>query len=188
VLTAGDVGFHFLVEALTQGGKSQLLYEMNARNDVPGYGFQLKKGATALTESWPALENVSNNHLMLGHLMEWFYAGLCGINQRDSSAGYKEIVIKPQIVNDLQHSEASYQSPYGQVSCRWEKQKDGLRVEVVIPVNTTCRIFLPASSKSTVTEGENKIGTDPQIQILNRDEEELICRVGSGRYVFRIGE
>ncbi|MDP4205587.1 MAG: family 78 glycoside hydrolase catalytic domain, partial [Bacteroidota bacterium] len=65
-LTAGDVGFYFLVEALTKGGKSQLLYEMNARDDVPGYGFQLKKGATALTESWPALEEVSNNHLMLG--------------------------------------------------------------------------------------------------------------------------
>ena len=73
-LTAGDVGFHYLVDALTQGGKSQLLYDMNARDDVPGYGYQLKKGATALTESWPALENVSNNHLMLGHLMDWFYA------------------------------------------------------------------------------------------------------------------
>jgi len=84
-LTAGDIGFHFLVEALTKGEESQLLYEMNARDDVPGYGYQLKKGATALTESWPALENVSNNHLMLGHLMEWFYSGLGGIDQDEYS-------------------------------------------------------------------------------------------------------
>ncbi len=74
-LTAGDVGFHYLVQALTEGGASQLLFEMNNRDDVPGYGYQLKKGATALTESWPALEEVSNNHLMLGHIMEWFYTG-----------------------------------------------------------------------------------------------------------------
>ena len=67
-LTAGDVGFHYVVEALSRAGRGDLLYAMNARDDVPGYGFQLKKGATALTESWAALEEVSNNHLMLGHL------------------------------------------------------------------------------------------------------------------------
>ena len=77
-LTAGDVGFHYMVEALTSGGAAQLMYEMINRDDVPGYGFQLKKGATALTELWQALEIVSNNHLMLGHVMEWFYAGLGG--------------------------------------------------------------------------------------------------------------
>jgi len=54
---------------------------MNTRDDVPGYGYQLRKGATALTESWAALESVSNNHLMLGHLMEWFYEGL-GVSGR----------------------------------------------------------------------------------------------------------
>ena len=70
-LTAGDIGFHFLVQALQEGGASQLIYNMNCRNDVPGYGYQLAKGATALTESWPALAEVSNNHLMLGHIMAW---------------------------------------------------------------------------------------------------------------------
>jgi hypothetical protein len=187
-LTAGDIGFHFLVEALTNGGKSQLLYEMNAPDDVPGYGFQLKKGATALTESWPALEIVSNNHLMLGHLMEWFYAGLCGINQSDSSAGYKEIVIKPCIVDGILHAQASYQSPYGPISCAWEKQIKGILVNILIPVNTTACVVLPAGAGSTVTEGKNIVGTDPQIQILKRDEEKLVCQIGSGRYVFRIDE
>ena len=78
-LTAGDIGFHYLIDALTKGDQSQLLYEMNNRDDVPGYGYQLKKGATALTESWDALGRKSNNHLMLGHLEEWLYTGLGGI-------------------------------------------------------------------------------------------------------------
>ena len=120
-LTAGDVGFHYLVEALTNGGRSQLLYEMNARDDVPGYGYQLKKGATALTESWPALENVSNNHLMLGHLMDWFYIGLGGISQSKTSVAYKEVVIKPEMVGDLTWVKSSYQSPYGEIRSDWEK-------------------------------------------------------------------
>ena len=44
-------------------GRSDLIYRMNSRSDVPGYGYQLKQEATALTESWQALPTVSNNHL-----------------------------------------------------------------------------------------------------------------------------
>jgi glycogen debranching enzyme len=40
-LTAGDVGYRYLLRALEQSGNSQLIYEMNSRNDVPGYGYQL---------------------------------------------------------------------------------------------------------------------------------------------------
>ena len=187
-LTAGDVGFHFLVEALTRGGKSQLLYEMNARDDVPGYGFQLKKGATALTESWPALEEVSNNHLMLGHLMEWFYAGLCGIGQSDSSAGYREIEIKPVFVTGIEHAGASYRSPYGEISCKWEKKDKMTKVEISLPVNTTARVILPVGAGYRVTEGEKEAGTDPDVQVLATDNEKVICHIGSGKYVFRISK
>ena len=73
---------------MDDGGASQMIFDMNNRDDVPGYGFQLKKGATALTESWAALENVSNNHLMFGHIMEWFYSGLAGISQEENWKGY----------------------------------------------------------------------------------------------------
>lgn len=60
-----------------------------------------------LTESWPALENVSNNHLMLGHLMDWFYHDLGGISQTDESIAYKEIVIRPEVVGGLAWVKAS---------------------------------------------------------------------------------
>jgi hypothetical protein len=48
---------------------------MNSRDDVPGYGYQLKNGATALTESWQGLTVVSNNHFMLGHIKNGFMQG-----------------------------------------------------------------------------------------------------------------
>ena len=77
-LTAGDIGYHFLVRVLSEKGRSDMLYKMNNRSDKPGYGLQIKKGATSLTESWAALPNVSNLHMMLGHLMEWFYSRIGG--------------------------------------------------------------------------------------------------------------
>ena len=89
-LTSGDMGYHFLVRVLSENGRSDILYKMNNRSDVPGYGYQLRKGATSLTESWAALPTSSNNHMMLGHLMEWFYSGLGGIYQADSSVAYDQ--------------------------------------------------------------------------------------------------
>ena len=147
-LTAGDIGFHFLVRALDEGGASQLIFDMNNRDDVPGYGFQLKKHATALTESWPALDNVSNNHLMLGHIMEWFYSGLSGIGQMDSSVAFHHIRIRPQPVGDIRFAKGSFHSPYGWIRSTWQKAPGIFRLKATIPVNTNATVFLPATSTS----------------------------------------
>ncbi|WP_158864680.1 family 78 glycoside hydrolase catalytic domain [Maribellus comscasis] len=179
-LTAGDVGFHYLVEALTSGGAAQLMYEMINRDDVPGYGFQLKKGATALTESWQALEIVSNNHLMLGHVMEWFYAGLGGISQADNSAGYKNILIQPQVVKDLAFVKVGFESPYGLIRSEWEQNATGLKLEVEIPHNTKATILLPTNELNSVRVNGEK-PKDGIISKFNR-EERLALSVGSGKY------
>jgi hypothetical protein len=186
-LTAGDVGFRYLVEALTFGGKSQLLYEMNARDDVPGYGFQLKKGATALTESWPALENVSNNHLMLGHLMDWFYSGLGGISQSKSSVAYKEVVIKPEMVGDLTWVKSSYQSPYGEIRSEWEKSGTSVKMNVTIPANTTALIYIPFSSGSVIKESGKDISGIKDFQLIGEEKGRKILKVGSGTFQFTSG-
>ncbi|ULT41430.1 hypothetical protein KRR40_43395 [Niabella defluvii] len=122
-LTAGDIGYRYVLKALEDAGRSDVIYDMNSRIDVPGYGYQLAKGATALTESWQALPSVSNNHFMLGHLMEWFYTGLCGIGQAPGSVGFKDIEIKPQPVGDLKEARATYHSVNGLVSVQWRRTK-----------------------------------------------------------------
>jgi alpha-L-rhamnosidase len=149
-LTAGDIGFHFLIQALNAGGASQLIYDMNHRDDVPGYGFQLKKGATALTESWAALENVSNNHLMLGHIMEWFYSGLAGISQEKNSVAYKNIIIHPQPVGDIAYAKADFHSPYGWIDIYWEKKNKDFVLRITIPVNSAATVYLSAGPAARV--------------------------------------
>jgi hypothetical protein len=179
-LTAGDVGFHFLVEALTKGGKSQLIYEMINRDDVPGYGYQLKKGATALTESWEALENVSNNHLMLGHVMEWFYAGLGGIRQSETSIAYKEIIIDPEIVGDLTFAKTGFISPYGLIRSEWQRFDEDILFEVEIPHNTSAKIFLPTNNINTIRLNGKVLST--QYLAMTNNEQQIVLKLGSGIY------
>ncbi len=150
-LTAGDIGYRYVLRALEEAGRSDVIFDMNSRDDVPGYGFQLKHGATALTESWQAYESVSNNHLMLGHLMEWFYSGLGGIRQTNSSVAYKNIEIRPQPVGDVTAAKAMFNSPYGQIVSEWKIVNGKFELNVIIPANTTATIYLPANSKAIKT-------------------------------------
>ncbi|NIJ54293.1 family 78 glycoside hydrolase catalytic domain [Dyadobacter arcticus] len=155
VLTAGDVGFHYLVKVLSEGGAAEVLYKMNNRNDVPGYGYQLAHGATALTESWPALRNVSNNHLMLGHLMEWFYEGIGGIRQAEGSVGYKQLIIQPQFPGDLTSAETAYETPYGVVKTKWSRENGMVNVQIEIPVNVKANLVFPGQPGKTIGSGKH---------------------------------
>lgn len=151
-VSSGDVGNYFLIRALQHGGLNQMIAHMNESDQVPGYGFQLKKGATALTESWSALPTLSNNHLMLGHLMEWFYNGLAGIGQTSSSVAYKDLLIAPHPVGNIQSAGAEFESPYGLVRSAWEVTSRGIELEVQIPVNTHAKILLPMDENDTYRE------------------------------------
>jgi alpha-L-rhamnosidase len=154
-LTAGDIGYRYVLRALEDAGRSDVIFEMNNRDDVPGYGYQLKNGATALTESWQGLTVVSNNHFMLGHIMEWFYAGLAGIKQARDGVGYNKIEIRPQPVGDITLVAASYLSPYGEISSKWSKNGDLFILDISIPANTTATIYLPGSTKPVNTGSGN---------------------------------
>ncbi|MCD6596599.1 MAG: family 78 glycoside hydrolase catalytic domain [Bacteroidales bacterium] len=148
-LTSGDIGYHFLVRVLSENGRSDILYKMNNRSDRPGYGYQLKKGATSLTESWSALTHVSNNHMMLGHLMEWFYTGLGGIYQDKNSIAYEEIIIAPKPVGDIKWVKCSFDSPKGIISSQWIIKGNSFNLNVEVPENSVAKIIIPENFKKT---------------------------------------
>jgi hypothetical protein len=177
-LTAGDIGYRYVLRALENAGRSDVIFDMNSRDDVPGYGFQLKHGATALTESWQAYESVSNNHFMLGHLMEWFYAGLAGIKQEESSVAFKRIEIKPQPVGDVTSAKASYRSAYGTIVSDWEKKGGRFELNVEIPVNTTAVIFIPTKPNQSIIMNGKVIKT-------KFIDGRTVVNIGSGKYDFK---
>jgi alpha-L-rhamnosidase len=187
-LTTGDIGYRYLLKVLDEAGRSDVIFDMNSRTDVPGYGYQLVKGATALTESWQALPTVSNNHLMLGHLMEWFYAGLGGIGQEEQSIAFKKIHIRPQVVGDITHAKASYEAPYGTIMSEWKKQGGVLELDVQIPANTTATIVLPASMDAKITEGNKVVDRQTGMHLVRNEKGKAWIEMGSGTYHFRVDE
>jgi len=156
-LTAGDIGFHYLVQALQDAHAHDVIWKMNSRDDVPGYGYQLRKGATALTESWPAHRFVSNNHMMLGHLMEWLFSGIGGIKQAEGSVGYKRIIIDPQAVGDLTWAEVSHTCIKGEIYVKWEKKIDGVAMKIKIPFDCEADVKFEGLEIGKYTSGTYNI-------------------------------
>ncbi len=187
-LTAGDIGYHYLLSVLHEAGRDEVIFDMNSSKDVPGYGYQLSKGATALTESWQALPTVSNNHFMLGHIMEWLYNGLGGIKQADSSIAFKNIIIDPRPVGDVKFAKASFESPYGIISTDWKNQDNVFALKIEIPPNSTATVYLPATNASFVTENNLTITNNPNIRFLGYENGKSIFHVGSGSYQFMVKE
>lgn len=183
-LTAGDIGFRYLVRALEDGGASQLLYEMNNRDDVPGYGYQLKHGATALTESWPALKYVSNNHMMLGHLMEWLYSGLGGIRQQDDDVGFHKILIEPQLVKGIDWVKSNYNSINGNITVNWEKGNGELTMDISVPGNCSTKVILPVNKPDLIKEGDSPVSKSLGIKSSQIEGNTVTLNITSGNYKF----
>jgi hypothetical protein len=184
-LTAGDVGYRYLLRVLEQEGQSQLIYEMNSKTDVPGYGYQLSKGATALTESWAALKYVSNNHLMLGHLMEWFYSGLGGIRQATDSRSYDRILIAPEIVGDLTWAETTFHTIHGEILSSWKIEENYLTLKVKVPVNCKAVVAIPQADPGKITESDIPIRDLKEVKIINEPNGKTLCEISSGKYIFK---
>ncbi|MGH8023090.1 MAG: alpha-L-rhamnosidase C-terminal domain-containing protein, partial [Limisphaerales bacterium] len=208
-LTSGDVGYRYLLQALAthgnhvrlqlgfdgsghyvmrllpEGGRSDMIFAMNNQTNKPGYGYQLARGATSLTESWNARRGSSQDHFMLGQIQEWFYRDLAGIQDAPGSPGFKHIIIRPQPAGDLRWVKASYNSIRGSIVSDWRISLGRFRLRVEIPANTAATVYVPATSAGAVTESGRPAAKSPGIKFLRMSRGYAVFAVASGRYDFQ---
>jgi hypothetical protein len=183
-LTAGDVGYRYLLRALADGGRSDVIFDLNHQSEKPGYGFQLKKGATSLTEAWNAGRSSSQNHFMLGQIMEWFYHDLAGIQNDPGSPGFKQILIQPHPVGDITWVRAQFNSIRGKIVSDWKREGDKFALKVSIPANTTATVFVPAKTYAGVTESGKPASQSRGVKFLREENGCAVFEIGSGIYDF----
>ena len=187
-LTAGDVGYRYLLRALADGGRSDVVFALNNQSDKPGYGYQLAHGATSLTEAWNAGFRSSQNHFMLGQITEWFYHDLAGIQPDPAGPGFKRIIIRPAVVGDLTWVKASYASPRGPIKVSWRCEGETFALEVDIPPGATATVCVPCEESAVVREGVGDTSAEqrPSVRRVGRENGATMFAVGSGRYSFSV--
>jgi alpha-L-rhamnosidase len=184
-VTAGDVGFHFVVQALEEGGRSDVLYDMLSRTDSPSYGYQLARGATTLTEAWDTNPTKSQDHFMLGHAEEWFYTGLAGIDFDLSRPLGQQIEIHPYIVGDIASAQASFDSVLGPIASQWNCKDGECTLDVTIPIGADAQVRIPSTRASSITESGNALVHAAGVRLIRTGKDAVICEIESGQYHFK---
>ncbi|HEY6913553.1 MAG TPA: glycoside hydrolase family 78 protein, partial [Paludibacter sp.] len=154
-LTTGDIGNRYLFQTLANNGLNDLLYTMLNHEEAPGYGFQLKFGATTLTEQWDPRMGSSWNHFMMGQIDEWFFGSLAGIQTKATAPGFQQLVIRPEVVGDLKFVKSSFETLYGKVSVDWKRVGDNFILNVLVPVNCSADVYLPGEKDPKTVKSGN---------------------------------
>lgn len=165
-------------------GRSDVVFDMTNQTDEPSYGWQLEKGMTSLAETWDVQVQTSMNHCMLGHIEEWFYHDLAGIQVDLSSIGTQRLQIRPAIVGNLTWVEASYDSIIGRIESSWKRNGDVIAMDVTIPANVTATVYVPTSHPANVQEGGRPATEAQSVKLLRHEPGVAVFEVGSGTYQF----
>jgi hypothetical protein len=181
-VTAGDVGFHYVVGALSQFGRSDVLYDMVTRTDPPSYGYQLSKGATALTEAWDTNPGSSQNHFMLGHAEEWLYRGLAGIDFDLSRSEADRIRLRPALDSGAPDASATLNTALGTIGSSWRRNGDAWSAEFVIPAGAQATLILPVGATSSAANTTGKHAENNEDLGTGVHTEKWL--LGSGSYRF----
>ena len=183
-LTTGFLGTPFLNPVLTRFGRNDVAYKLLLQDTYPSWLYPIKAhGATTIWERWDSMKPDSTfqdpgmtsfNHYAYGAIGDWMYRTVGGIDTEEfDGAGYKQIVIKPELGGGLSFAKTSLETPYGKVSSDWRLDSGVFTLTVEVPVNASATVQLPHV-------GAGQMAQDGEIVSGDR------IRIGSGKYVFTV--
>jgi len=184
-----DTGIHgtyYLTKYLSEKGNHDILYTLLNQTTFPSFGEFILRGEITWPEYWHKVN--SRVHGCLNGIGGWFQRGILGIQIDPKSPGYKNIIVKPAIIDSLQWAKGHHISPYGRIEVSWKKTKGSITLEVDIPENTSASVFIPAKEEADITEstvqGNKPLEEVHGVTFLGMENGSAVLRVGSGHYTF----
>ena len=151
-LSTGCMGLKFLAPALTEYSQAEMAYTIVNQTDFPSWGYWLTQGATTCWEEW-STGTRSFDHFYFGTVDDWFYQYLAGI--RPVEAGYRCFAVKPYPCGDVSEVECKIETVYGKISVHWKLEANKFCLTVLIPPNTTAKIYMPTGVVYSAGSGKH---------------------------------
>lgn len=159
-LTTGFVGTPYLCRVLSQYGATEDAYALLLNEELPGWLYEVKMGATTVWERWTSilpdgsLSDItmnSLNHYAYGSIVEWMYRWMCGLNPDDEAPGFSKAMLTPRPGQGLDFARARVRTASGAYESGWERQADGsIAYTFLVPFNCEARLELPESAAAEV--------------------------------------
>jgi len=188
-ISTGLIGTQYLMRGLTEYDNTNLAFTLASNTTYPSYGYMAANGATTIWELWngntadPGM-NSQNHVMMLGDLLIWYYENLAGIRTDKTNVGFKNIIMKPSLPDNLHFVNASYKSMHGLINSNWKKNDKTFEWTVSIPANTSAIVYIPARSLNDVMESGKELSKADGVQSVKWENGLAIVQIGSGQYDF----
>ena len=151
-LGTGFLSTPFILDVLAEMD-IEYAYLLLENEEMPGWLFMPKNGATTIWESWEGTKAqggiASLNHYSKGAVCEWLFKTMCGIRVD----GENHFTIAPRPGGHFTYAKARYDSVYGTVESSWHKKDGTLTFDITVPTNCTAEIILPNEETKTVCSG-----------------------------------
>lgn len=185
-VTSGEIGHRFALLGLTKKGRSDVIMQMLKQSAEPYYEYQVAHGATSLTEFWDGpTVGMSQNHFMMGHIEEWFYSTLAGIQIDYEGINEHTLTIQPYLAEGIDWVKADQIIPAGRVEIEWRRTASSdFSLNLLIPPQTDALVRIPLLSHGVVTESGQQINESKGIDVIKYSNQCVELQVSSGRYQF----
>ena len=165
----GFPGTPFILFALADNGKKDTAFKMLTNEKCPSWLFEVKAGGTTIWERWDAMKEdgtrntgendgtggmVSFNHYASGAVGDFLYKRIGGIEPLEG--GYKSFKIQPVLGGGITWAKASTRTPYGTVSSDWKIEENKFKIDITVPVSTSCTLVLPDGTRQLVKSGRHQ--------------------------------
>ena len=161
-ITTGFVGTPYIMHALSDNGYSDVAMDLLLQEKIPSWLYSVNHGATTMWEHWDGIREDgtvwskdmnSYNHYAYGAVFDWMFSDICGIKQKEDSAGYTAVEISPLTDRRLSFVKCEFMSRRGKIVSNWTYKDDMICYEFEIPQGVVADIKLKNISK-TVNGGK----------------------------------
>ncbi len=110
LIGTGFIGTPALLPALTRLGMLELAEKVFLNRRVPGWLYQVERGATSIWERWDAIaedgsiydpDMNSYNHYAYGAVCQWLFEDVAGLKLTPEGAGFTHLKLDPAILPSL---------------------------------------------------------------------------------------
>lgn len=149
LIGTGFIGTPAILPALTMHGMADLAEKIFLNRKVPGWLYQVDRGATSIWERWDALgedgtiydpDMNSYNHYAYGAVCQWLFEGVAGVSPVAEKPGFDEVTLNPLILPALSPVAAWHDCRHGRIEAGWSLDDDKVTYRVTLPAGCTGRL------------------------------------------------
>ena len=168
----GFIGTPALLPALIKIGEPELAARMFLQEEVPGWLFQVKMGATSIWERWDSLREDgsingeqmnSYNHYAYGAVCQWLFESVAGFRPDSEHPSFRHILFEPTIIPELSPVKAHHDSATGRIEAGWTAEGNTVTYEITVPEGARGTLRLSDRYRAARLDGE-EIGATAELQ------------------------